>query len=77
MPEYFAGTGETGDLESILIGLAIFFAAVALLSWGIPYMGNKIRRWREARLHAEEEMESLDDLPDNIHDFDMHSVQTH
>ncbi len=77
MPVYFAGTGETADLETILIGLAVFFAVVAFLSWGIPFMGNTIRRWREARLHRAEQAQALDGMPDQVDDLEMRSMQTH
>ncbi|MCB2204012.1 hypothetical protein KQI65_04630 [bacterium] len=55
MDIYLAGTGEAGDLEITLIGLAILFALSALISWGIPRYRNYMHQRRLDRMRMDDD----------------------
>ncbi len=77
MKTYYAGTGEAGDLEIIMIALAVVFGLAALIAWGIPRFRDYLHLRREARLRAAEdaEQERTDSLPEDSSDWQ--SVTTH
>ena len=74
---YYAGTGEAGDLEIIMIALAVVFGIAALIAWGIPRFRDYLHLRQEARLRVAEEAEEAhtDGLSDDTAEW--HSVTTH